>query len=105
MNILFFEESKMPSIAVGVAPVQVVDRNAGRKTITFTNRSIAGQVITIDMGDQLGLTILNGGYVLAPGAAISFMVFFDGNDIKDKWSAVSDVAAGLLYYRETVERA
>jgi len=94
----------MPSVAVGVAPVQVVDRNAGRKTITFTNRSAAGQVVTLDMGDPLGLTILNGGYVLAPGAAIAFMVFFDGNDIKEKWSAVSDVAAGLLYWKETAER-
>ena len=94
----------MPSLAVGVLPVQVVDRNVGRKTITFTNRSAAGQVVTLDMGDPLGLTILNGGYVLAPGAAIAFMTYFDGNDIRNKWSAVSDVAAGLLYFRETAER-
>lgn len=94
----------MPSIAIGVAPIQIVDRNAWRKTIMFTNRSALGQVITLDMSDALGLTILNGGYVLAPGAAISFMIDWDGTDIKGKWSAVSDVAAGLLYWRETAER-
>ena len=93
----------MPSVAVGVGPVQVADRNASRKTIMFTNRSAAGQVITLDMGDSLGLTILNGGYVLAPGAAISFILDFDGKDIRNKWSAISDVAAGLLYWRETTE--
>jgi len=91
----------MPSIAVGIVPVQIVDRNAGRKTITFTNRSIAGQVITLDMSDALGLTIANGGYILAPGAAIAFLLEWDGNDIQDKWSAVSDVAAGLLFWKET----
>lgn len=94
----------MPSIAVGVAPVEIVDRNAGRKTITFTNRSIAGQVITLDMSDALGLTIANGGYVLAPGAAIAFLLDWDGHDIQGKWSAVSDVAAGLLYWKETALR-
>ena len=91
----------MPSIAVGVLPAQVVDRNAGRRTITFNNRSIAGQVITIDMSDALGLTILNGGYVLAPGAQIAFMLDWDGPDIQGKWSAVSDVAAALLFWKET----
>jgi len=93
----------MPSVVVGVGPIQVVDRNSGRKTITFTNRSPGGQVITLDMSDALGLTILNGGYVIAPGAAIAFMTLLDGIDIQNKWSAVSDVAAGLLYWKETME--
>lgn len=91
----------MPSIAVGVASIEIVDRNAGRKTITFTNRSAAGQVITLDMSDALGLTIANGGYVLGPGAAIAFLIEWDGPDIQGKWSAVSDVAGGLLYWKET----
>ena len=91
----------MASVVVGVAPVEVVDRNAGRQTIVFNNRSNAGQVITLDFGDPYGLTILNGGYVLAPGAQISFLLLWDGADIQDKWSAVSDVADALLYWRET----
>lgn len=95
----------MPSIAVGVLPIEIADRNAGRKTIMFTNRSIAGQVITLDMSGALGLTILNGGYVLAPGAAIAFLLGWDGPDIQGKWSAVSDVAAGLLYWKETATRS
>ncbi len=95
----------MPSQVVGIAAVEIVDRNSGRKTITFNNRSAAGQVVTLDMSDALGLTILNGGYVLAPGAAIAFMTFLDGNDIKNKWSAVSDVAGALLYWKETAERS
>ncbi len=91
----------MPSVVVGVVPVQVVDWNAGRRTIYFTNRSLAGQIITLDIGDNTGLTILNGGYVIPPGAAISFLLDWDGPDIQGKWSAVSDVAAALLYYKET----
>ncbi len=94
----------MSSQVVGVAAVEIVDRNAGRKTILFNNRSAAGQVITLDMSDALGLTILNGGYVLAPGAQIAFLMDWDGPDIQGKWSAVADVAGGLLYWKETNTR-
>lgn len=95
----------MPSIAIGVAPINVVLRNAARRTIMFTNRSALGQVITLDNYDPGGLTILNGGYVLAPGSAIAFMLDWDGPDIQGPWSAVSDVAAGLLYWKETHVRS
>ena len=91
----------MPSIAIGVAPLQVVLRNAARRTIMFTNRSAAGQVITLDNFDPAGLTILNGGYVLAPGAAIAFLLDWDGPDIQGPWSSVADVAGGLLFWKET----
>lgn len=94
----------MPSVVVGIVGQEIVDRNAGRQTIMFTNRSAGGQIITLDMCDALGLTILNGGYVIAPGAPIAFLLDFDGPDIQGKWSAVSDVAGALLYWKETNRR-
>lgn len=91
----------MPSITFGIIPVNVVLQNAARRTITFNNRSAAGQVITLDNIDPLGLTTINGGYVLAPGAQIAFLLDWDGPDITGPWSAVADVAGALLFWKET----
>ncbi len=91
----------MPSLTIGVAPGAVVLQNAARRTITFINRSAAGQVITLDNVDPLGLTTTNGGYVIGPGAPISFLLDWDGPDIQGPWSAVSDVAGALLFWKET----
>jgi len=91
----------MGSDAVGVAPVNTVNYNAGRKTITFTNRSTAGQIIYLDNVRPEGLTTLNAGYILSPGAAISFLLDQDGPDIQGPWSAIADAAGGLLYSKET----
>ena len=51
----------MSSAAVGVTPVSIVDYNAGRKTITLTNRSTGGQIVYLDNVRPEGLTITNAG--------------------------------------------
>lgn len=91
----------MPSQTIGTAAVSVVPGNAGRKTITFNNRSAGGQILYLDIAAPGGMTATNAGYVLSPGAAISFMTEFDGADIQQEWSAISDVAGAILYTRET----
>jgi hypothetical protein len=91
----------MPSVTVGTTSVTIVNQNSARKTITFTNRSVGGQVITLDNSDPLGLQTTNGGYVIAPGAAIAFLLDWDGPDILGPWSSVADGAGGLLFYKET----
>lgn len=91
----------MTSETVGTTSVSVVNYNSGRQTVTFTNRSTAGQIIYLDNVRPEGLTTANAGYILSPGSSISFLLEFDGPDIQGPWSAIADAAGGLLYWKET----
>jgi hypothetical protein len=86
---------------IGTVSVEVAKRNAARQTIVFTNRSTGGQVIYLAKGAGGGLQIDNAEYVLEPAAVMSFVLFFDGADIRDSWDAVADAAGAKLYIGET----
>lgn len=94
----------MGQVSVGTSAVSVANRNAARRTISFTNRSTSGQIIHLTRGQSGGLTVSNSDYVLSVGESLHFVLAFDGPDIKDEWSAVSDGASGVLHVGETSER-
>ncbi|MCW4049027.1 MAG: hypothetical protein NWE89_04745 [Candidatus Bathyarchaeota archaeon] len=94
----------MPQTVVGAAPLQILDRNSKRKSLTFFNVSVGGQVIYIDNVRNDGMTVANAGYVLVPNGSVSFMEFFDGSEIKLPWSAISDGAGAILYHKELADR-
>jgi len=88
---------------IGAASQRVVPPNAGRRTISFTNRSATGQVIYLDDSEPGGLVIGNAGYVLGVGDYLHFGVRQDGYDVKHVWSAIADAAGAVLYVKELSE--
>lgn len=94
----------MPSITVGVAAVDVIDRDAKRKTISFFNSSGAGQVIYISKQKADGTTVANSEYPLPPNSGLDFDIGVDGGDIRGSWCAIASAAGGSLYYSSTSER-
>ena len=93
----------MPSITVGLAAVDILGRNANRMTFTMRNESTAGQKIYFWLQAAGGLVITNADYVLGVSEEKSFILAFDGRDIKNPVAAIADAAAGKLYYAETME--
>ena len=93
----------MAQIIIGVAPVDIRPRNAGRKTITLRNISTGGQIIYFWLQSAQGLAIANADYALAINEEKSFIEYFDGKDIKNPIAAIASAAGGLLLYGETME--
>lgn len=93
----------MGIVAVGVAPVQVVNRNSGRKSVTLRNVSTGGQNIRFWLNDEKGLTLTNADYALLPNEEKTFLEYFDGRDMKNPIAAISDVAGGSILIGETSE--
>ncbi len=93
----------MAQIIIGVAPVDVRPRNAGRKTITMRNISAGGQIIYFWLQSAQGLVIGNADYALTPNEEKTFIEFFDGKDVKNAIAAIASAAAGTLLYGETNE--
>lgn len=91
-------------ITIGTDPLRVVNRNAARKSVTFTNLSAGGQLIYLDNVSPAGLTTGNAGYRLAPGGSISFILFFDGSDILQPFSAIASGAGAVLAFKDLSER-
>lgn len=89
---------------VNIAPDQAAPRNAARKTLSFTNRSTAGQVIYLTKGPATGLSTSNAEYVLSVGESLHFLEMWDGPDIKDEWGAMASADAASLYVGETSQR-
>jgi len=90
----------MPATTVGTTSVEILNRNAQRKSLTLFNVSVGGQIIYIDNVKPEGMTVENAGYVLVPNSSLNVMLFFDGEDIKLPWSAISDGAGAILYHKE-----
>lgn len=93
----------MGQVAVGLAAVQVVNRNAGRKSVTLRNVSVGGQNIRFWLQDEKGLTLGNSDYALMPNEEKTFMFYFDGQDMKNPIAAIADAAGGILLVGETSE--
>jgi len=93
----------MGTVAVGVAGVAVLNRNAGRKSVTLRNVSTGGQSIRFWLQDEKGLTLANADYALMPNEEKTFLEFFDGKDMKNPIAAIADAAAGSLLVGETSE--
>ena len=93
----------MPQTVVGAAPLQILEQNAERKSLSFFNVSVGGQVIYIDNVRNEGMTVANAGYVLVPNGSLNLMTTFDGNDIKLQWAAIADGAGAILYHKELGE--
>ena len=88
---------------IGIAPVRLVGSNAGRRTLSLTNRSLAGQVIYISDTEPGGLVIANASFVLGVGDYLHFGKVDDGNDVKHPWSAIATAAGAVLYLGELSE--
>lgn len=93
----------MPSMVVGTDPIEVLNRNSGRMSLSVRNASLAGQLVYIDNVIPGGMTIANAGHPLAVGESLNFLLLLDGADIRGPWSAVSDAAGAVLYYKEYSE--
>lgn len=93
----------MGTITVGVAGVLVVNRNAGRKSITLRNVSTGGQNIRFWLQDEKGLVLTNADYALMPNEEKTFLEYFDGHDMKNPIAAIADAAGGTLLVGETSE--
>lgn len=93
----------MAQIVIGTAPVDIRPRNAGRKTITLRNISVAGQIIYFSLQNAQGLAANNADYALTVNEEKTFIEFFDGKDIKNPIAAIASAAGGLLLYGETNE--
>lgn len=91
-------------ITIGTDAVRIVNRNSRRKSVTFTNLSAGGQLIYIDNVNPSGLTAGNAGYRLAPGGSISFITYFDGDDILQPFSGISSGAGAILAFKDLSER-
>lgn len=94
----------MPSVVIGAASALVMNRNAGRMSMTVRNASPGGQIIYIDNVMPGGMTVENAGHPLAVGELLNFILAFDGPDIRGPWSAIASAAGGVLYYKEYAER-
>jgi hypothetical protein len=92
----------MPSLAVGLTPVHFLGSNTGRQTMTVRNASTGTQKIYFWAHGPDGLTTGNADYVLNLSEEKSFVLFFDGRDVQQDWSAVADVAGGQIYFAETL---
>lgn len=95
----------MVQIAVTIAPVQAAPRNAGRLSIVFYNASTLGEVISLSKHGAAGLGAVNREYVLTPSTGLSFMLAFDGSDIKTEWGAYASADTAILVVGETAERS
>ena len=93
----------MGQVAVGVAAVQVLNRNAGRKSVTLRNVSAGGQNIRFWLQDEKGLILTNADYALLPNEEKTFLEYFDGKDMKNPIAAVADAAGGIILVGETSE--
>jgi hypothetical protein len=93
----------MATIAVGTAALQILNRNAGRKSVTIRNVSTGGQNIRFWLQDEKGLTLTNADYALMPNEEKTFLQYFDGNDMKNPIAAIADAAGGSLLVGETSE--
>jgi hypothetical protein len=89
---------------VNIAPADVVPDNAARQTISFTNRSAAGQVIYLTKGTSNGLSTSNAEYVLSVGESLHFILAFDGSDICDTWGAMATADGAIMYVGESSKR-
>ena len=93
----------MGQVAVGLVAVPVLNRNAGRKSVTLRNVSAGGQNIRFWLQDEKGLILINADYALMPNEEKTFMHYFDGNDMKNPIAAIADAAGGILLIGETSE--
>jgi len=92
-----FEGSRNAQVTVGITSQNILVPNK-RKVLAIRNSSIAGQVLTIHLGENAA--VLNSGIVLSPGQAwventSEGFVCWDGNV-----QAISDVAGAILSYFE-----
>lgn len=93
----------MVQVPVGTTAVQAAPASAHRMGITFYNKSTGGQVIDISKQGPAGLTTGNSEYSLAVGAGLSFLLAFDGPDIRNEWGAIASAAGGVLVVGETAD--
>lgn len=91
----------MAQITVGTAPVQVAPRSSKRLGISFYNKSAGGQVIDLSKEGPDGLTTGNSEYSLNVGSAISFILDFDGVEIRGQWGAIASAVGAVLVVGET----
>lgn len=93
----------MAQITVGTTPIQAAPRNAARLGITFYNKSAGGQVIDLTKYGPAGLTTGNSEYSLGVGAGLTFLLAFDGPEIRGEWGAIASAAGGVLVVGETAQ--
>lgn len=93
----------MGQVAVGVAAVDVLPRNAGRKSVTIRNISTGGQTIYFVLQDSRGLSAASADYALTPNEEKTFLEFFDGQDMKNPIAAIASAVGGILLVGETNE--
>ena len=93
----------MATANVGVTPVLLAPSNAGRRTFSIRNTSAGVQKVSLDNTLPDGLTTTNAGYLLVPGEALHFILAFDGKEIKQPRSAVSDIAGATVLWKELSE--
>ncbi len=93
----------MVQITVGTTAVQAAPRNSKRLGITLYNKSAGGQVIDITKYGTQGLTTGNSEYSLGVGAGLTFLVAFDGPEIRGEWGAIASAAGGVLVVGETAQ--
>lgn len=93
----------MVQIAVGTTSAQAAPRNSKRLGITFYNKSTGGQVIDLSKYGPSGLTTGNSEYSLGVGAGLTFLLAFDGPEIRGEWGAISSAAGGVIVVGETAQ--
>jgi hypothetical protein len=93
----------MSQITVGTTAVQAAPRNAKRLGITLYNKSTGGQVIDLSKYGPSGLTTGNSEYSIAVGSGLTFLLAFDGPEIRGEWGAISSAAGGTLVVGETAQ--
>lgn len=91
----------MGQVAVGTTPVDMLPRNAGRKSVTIRNISTGGQVIYFSLQDSRGLAAASADYALTPNEEKTFLEFFDGQDMKNPIAAIASAAGGNILVGET----
>lgn len=94
----------MVQVAVTIAPVQAATRNARRMGITLFNASLLGEIISMTKEGPAGLAAANREYVIGPNVGLSFLLAFDGPDIKNEWGAYATANTAILVVGETSER-
>lgn len=93
----------MAQVTVGTTAVSVAPRNSKRMGITLYNKSSGGQVIDISKYGPHGLTTINSEYSLSVGSGLTFLLAFDGPEIRGEWGAIASGAGGVIVVGETAE--
>lgn len=85
------------AVTVGTAVVELVPGHPDRLHLLVVNHGSAP--VTIKSGR--GVTLTNG-YRLPPGGTMSWRVELDGEELADRFDAISSAAGQNLYVREVI---